>query len=501
MKKTIRSKQFKAASISYLIFALLSYLYMMVNDVHNYDTLVSMPEGDGAGLNVGRWMVYLLYWGKRKLLGTPWYNVGFMNVLIALLFVWLAVVLLISVLEIDDVSTAMAIAAITVSNPCMVVAMVFHFVAIVYGLSFFLAVLGVWLVKKDEPLFFVLGAVCVGTGIAGYQAHFTVAAMLLALIVIQQLVAKEKISKVMILAVKYFAALICAYVFYMGVLRLLLWRTNLRLSGYQGADSMGKLDFDTLVTVIPETYRNVFSLLDGNYVSLTGARILNVCYGLVFLIVAIGILLEVIRNQKTNWAHSLLLILVMAFMPMIFDSIEIIAPKAQVYSLMGIALIGISYLPFVLFQQGSIAKLMTRAGVVLVLIMSLAYVYITNVNMTAMHYDLEVVQNWNAALYERVIQTEGYTSDCPICMIGESFDNSPEDTFDIGTLRYKGTELGVNVYSKESLMRLYFGQRYDDISQTDRDKYADIISEMGVFPDNDSIRVIDGKAFVKISNE
>lgn len=501
MTKTIQSKQFKAATISYLVFALLSYLYMMVNDIHNYDTLVSMPEGDGAGLNVGRWMVYLLYWGKRKLLGTPWYNVGFINVLIALLLVWIAVILLLSILEIDEVSVAMSIAAITVANPCMVVAMVFHFVAIAYGISFLLAVLGVWLVKKEKLTHFVLGAACVGTGIAGYQAHFTVAAMLFALLVIQLLVAKEKVGKVLASAAKYFAALICAYIFYMGVLRLLLWKTNTTLSGYQGADSMGKLDIDTLVTVIPKTYRNVFSLMHGNYVSLTGARILNVCYGCVFLIVAIGILLELINNQKANWLHSLLLIFVMAIMPMVLDSIEIIAPKAHVYSLMGIALIGICYLPYTMFRQGCIAQLMTRVSVVVVLLMSLTYVYITNVNMTAMHYNLEVAKQWNAALYEKAIQTEGYTANSRICLIGDSFDNAPEDTFDIGELRYKGTEISVNVYSKESLMRLYFGQRYSDVSQTDREKYADMIAEMGVFPDNDSVQVVDGKAFVKISNE
>ncbi len=496
----IVKKHFVVSSITYLVFALLSYGYMMVKDVHNYDTLVSTPVGEGAGLNLGRWLAYLLYWGKRKLLGGPWYNSSFINICVSLFFIYLATLVIILVLEVDDLPVIIAVTAISVANPCVAVTLIFHFSAISYSVAILLTAVGVWCVKQKKVYLFLLGTVLIGTGIAGYQAYITLAAALFAYLVIRMIIKQEEVKEILLQALSYFCALVISYVYYRMMLILFLRATNTELAAYQGVDSMGKIELSTLVDSIQKTYRNMFWLTRGDYLSLSQVPLLHLCFIAIYIISLISVIRVICLNRKKNVKYSILLIIVFTILPIILDSIEVIAPKAHVYSLMGIAVITVCYLPFVLHNcEFPTSGIWRNVSVGVLLIMSFTYIYITNVNATALYYNLEVSKNWNESLYNRIISTKDYTNETRIVVVGDQFSNAPENPYDIDSLLYQGATLSPNVYSKESFMRLYVGHRYQECNGDLGEKYKGTIEQMGVFPDYDSVIVRDGVVLVKIS--
>lgn len=55
MKDFIKSKNALYCFISSLFFGVLSYLYLFMNNLHNWDNMYNTPAGYGAGTSSGRW--------------------------------------------------------------------------------------------------------------------------------------------------------------------------------------------------------------------------------------------------------------------------------------------------------------------------------------------------------------------------------------------------------------------------------------------------------------
>lgn len=499
-----RIRFLKEISITYLTICIVTYLYIMVNELHNYDTLVSVPQGDGAGINVGRWLVYLLYWSKRKLTGGTWYNSSFLNVLIGLVFIYVGIVVLIQLFDIREKSAAIAITAIMAINPCIYVAMVFHFMAITFGIAFFTSILGVWFGKHGGVKGFLLGGILLAVGLGGYQAYFTFAAACMFVLIVQDLMGGEKWNKVLVLCAYYFGMLAYAFGVYYFILKVMISRTGQTLGSYQGADEMGRIPLQEIPELMKRTYVNYANLLTGNYLSLTPIKGLNICFALLTTCV-IGSGLVYIFSKGHEIGSKVLLVVLLAIYPMVADSIEIVANKSHIYSLMGIALMSACILPITMAESNNrkvrnYRNNMEIIPLATIAIMCVLYLYINMANSLDMKYKLEVAKSWNQTLYTRISCVDGYTSDKEIIVYGSQFENTPHYDVDIGNLKYAGTNIDVNVYSKSCLMEIYIGQTYREMTKQEMDSYMFEIQSMSVYPDCDSIRIVNDKVIVKISN-
>lgn len=497
-----RIRFLKEISITYLTMCIVTYLYIMVNELHNYDTLVSVPQGDGAGINVGRWLVYLLYWSKRKMTGGTWYNSSFLNILIGLVFIYIGIVVLIQLFDIREKSAAIAITAIMAINPCIYVAMVFHFMAITFGIAFFTSILGVWFGKQGGVKGFLLGGILLAVGLGGYQAYFTFAAACMFILIVQAIMEGETLQKVLVHCAYYFGMLAYAFGLYFFILRIMISKTGENLSSYQGANEMGKVPLQNLLGLIKQTYANYVKLLTGNYLTLTPIKGLNICFVLL-TVSAIGLGLCFVFNKGLEIGNKVLLVLLLVIYPMVADSIEIVANKASIYSLMGIALMSICILPLVMAESKnksvrSYRNIMELIPIVTIAVMCILYLYVNMANSLDMKYKLEVAKSWNQTLYTRISSTEGYTSDKEILVYGSRFENAPYYDVDIGNLKYAGTNIDINVYSKERIMSLFVGQTYREMTASEVEMYTDRIQRMDVYPNDNSITVIDDKVVVKI---
>lgn len=229
IKKDVR---YKLAIMSSLFFGGISYIYLISNNVHNYDNIYNTPSGVGGGLTLGRWLIQILW--KKQINwagGIQFYNSSTVNTIIALFFLVLCCLLLVSILEIKSTLGCIVLPAITISFPAVAATMVFNFTVQIYGYSLFLAVLGVYFGKKRNVFGFILSIVMNAQSIGGYQAYFAYIAVLFLMILIQYIMRSDTDWKECFsYAIRFLLILLGTYVVYMLILKFYLKKWNMTLS-------------------------------------------------------------------------------------------------------------------------------------------------------------------------------------------------------------------------------------------------------------------------------
>lgn len=112
----------------------------------------------------------------------------------------------------------------------------------------------------------------------------------------------------------------------------------------------------------------------------------------------------------------------------------------------------------------------------------------------------ERTQNFFSILYSRILSQPGYESNMDIVFAGENFEELPTlKSYEIGELRYGGNSFHINSYSRDAVMEIYFGKRYREITEEEKEIYSGLLDQMKAYPDYSSIRIVNnGMLIVKI---
>lgn len=509
-KKLYEPKKFESVKYSFIssiLFSFISYMYLFANNIHNYDNLVCTPDGVGQGITAGRWLIDFLYrlqniWGG----GIRFYNSSTVNTLLAICFMVIACALLPLIYNIQTSIGCIALSAITITTPAVAAAMFFNFTVHIYAFSILLAVLGVYLGMMKKISMFICGSILIACSLGGYQAYLAFAAVLLLLHLIEELYDDEISAKISVLnAMRYLLLLISGYVLYRMILELLLKVSKMTLGSYQGIDEMGKIELAQLPTIITTIYSNMLLLMKDHYLCFSISPVVRMGIALSYFLTLAAFVYYILRYRR--FLKSLLMGIYIFMLPIAFDAIELMAPAAKKNSLQSLSLVGIFYLPVLMFCRMFNNDRKTSPGVkeaikvlpaVIIIIVALNYSYIANINYTASNYKLKVAENFYQTLYNQIISKEGYTKDKKIVLTGDKFQNAPSfDEWAMDEVRYDVAYLDVNVYSKVRFMELYIGETFISMTEKEKEKYSEILSGMSVYPDEDSIRIIDDYAIVK----
>ena len=517
--KKVFHRNLKITFLSAFVTGLLAHLFMLTNVLHNYDSITQVPGGVGTSLSSGRWLLMYIENFQNKFWAT--YTVPFSQGLLTILLLSVAACLVTSMFQIQDTLNCILTGAVMVCFPAVTSTMFFMYTAPHYALAILFCILAAWLADKKwyGP---VLGIFLLAGSLGIYQAYLPLTAGLMVLQLIWKLLRKESgwICTVRN-GIRDLVILGGGVIAYMLILNLTLKHYQIDLGSYQGINNMGKLSLTELPGLLKGIVLNFWHLTSQDYCQINATPVVQkgiLLLGLLSAILATYFLFA----YKRSIMDRVLAVLLFVMIPFAADSIEIMCSESDIYTLMLYGMAVIYLVPIILLELQSdeqmkvyankfsasgfsrYLKLICTWGISICLFfINVNYIWSSNVNYTAMYYaDLET-QEYLASMMTRMRSVEGYTTDAPVAFIGKISDPSYDKVWGGTPVLYGGNDSTfINRYSRIRFFNHLLSYNYTEASaeQIAALKKTTEVKEMACYPNDNSIKMVDGILVVKLKN-
>lgn len=497
-----------AFSSSFLC-ACFTHLFALTNVLHNYDDIASMPGGYGTGTVSGRW--FLEFIGQLSLdLGLN-YNLPLLNGLVFLLLISFSASILVKTLHITKKASAALIGILFSVFPPVASALFFRFTVIFYGFSILFSILAPFFMVRYR--FGYIGSILfIALSLGIYQAYIPMTIGIFVLLLIQE-VLNGKLSVISIIqrGLLYCTVLIFGFLLYYGITKLSTAAAGKDLLDYQGIQTMGQISLIDLPYLIWKAFKDVCLLPIRDYCGISYRQVIQTAY-LLLIIVSFPLLVSILKNiTKTISARIVLLLLCLVF-PVAINFIEIMVPDGWIYTLMVyplvllpcLPLILLEYLPYQEQQSQKISSTIAKSVCIATILLSSLYVYYTNVNYTALHYENRQVENYLNSMVTQVRMTEGFRSDMEWVLIGDVADPL------LGSMWAEETAYGGNSYALHLINSFSFSDWIENyigynIAFASEDTIAaftamEEVQHMPCWPDYGSIQIIHDTVIIKFQS-
>lgn len=489
----------KTAFLAAVVLGLLIHMPILVRDIPNHDGLDSMYF-DQNMITSGRWFLSVAC-GISSYFSLPWV-IG----VLGLFYLGITSVLLTEFLEIKKGGTAVLAGGLLVAFPALASTFAYVFTLDGYMLALLLAVSAPLLVKKYRRGF-IAGGVALAFSMGIYQSYLSFT-MLLSLYGVMMLLLSGK-------AIKEKLKGICHYLFmgmigvglYYLLLQLLLLIQGKELASYQGISGMGAAGISFL-SAIKDIYADFIS-----FSARSGILFKNlfsiVAFGLLCglaLVLLIGLIIK--EKKYTDIRLYIMILLLAAAVPVAANVILLVSPEVNYHLLMRYqwVLFPILLIAFAdKYGKGGFNRFaLLIAGGVLIF----HYALTDNIAYSNLEKKYEKTYAYCLRLADRMEQTDGYYPGIPVAMIGVVSETQYPVTDITGEvtgsitgmtgdyLLYTRTNyqaffkhylgITVNLVSDEEMLKIYDSPEYKD---------------MGTFPQQDSLKVVDGILYIKLENK
>ena len=379
-----------------------------------------------------------------------------------------------------------------------------------FMLSMLLAVVSVWLLERGGGRGFVGGAVCLAASLALYQSYVSMALGLMLLLFMDRALrgkAEYPPRALFAWAGKAAAMALLTAALYWGGMQLSLRITGVTLS--QSYNSIaGALDFSLaeLPLLLGRTCWRFVRLLA---IPSAAQPVRVVAMNALLAALCVGLFLRRVWRARPGWQNALLAALAAMLLPFALN-ISFFFSKGVSHDLMTYAFV-LVYLMSMQFEERfeesePRARRPLRAivaGAMCVILLS-GTVY---ANTAYLKKDLES-QSFDMLMtrvLDRVEQVEGYVpGETPVAILGE-FPESPllgEDVF--AAYRQTGLDLRTpvtyGVVAKSYIRdKLGYNMRFATDEETGAHYYDPEVQSMGVFPAADSVKMVGGCVYVRVS--
>ena len=492
------TKEDRTAFISAFVCGLLIHMPVMLRDIPNHDGLASMYFSQNM-ITSGRWFLSVVC------AASSFYTVPWIIGLIGVLELALTAVLLVRIFETKDKISIFLIAALLVSFPSLASTFAYVFTLDGYMAGLFLAVLAVYLVRKEH---FLLGGISLAFSLGVYQSYLPFA-MLLSIYCVWDLMAKGEKGSVK-KCMNYLYMGITGAVLYIVILKILLKIEGKVLDTYQGIDSLENAGLSGRVSALPSMYRDFISFTFSKgflagYACAAAALVLFVCtaVSVITLIVKSG----AYRKAWFYWVTLLTAVLV----PISANIVLFITPNVEYHLIMRYQWVLFLMVCVVLCDRcvgkeivGKGSGCLSFAFVIAALAVTISYAVNDNIAYTSLQRKYEKTYAYAVRLLDRIEQTDGYYQGIPIAIMGV-----------IGEDEYPPTEISAPVtgdmigYDRqyliytadnyEAFFKYYLGATLNFVSEEEENAiyYSDRYIAMESFPGETSVQLVDGVIWVK----
>jgi len=476
----------------------------------------------GGTRSFGRWGLYALQMDLPFLdtsiiarYGMPWVKGSISIILLAIV-----ACLIVYLFEIQKNILCILTGAIIVTYPSVAATFSYMFTSSSYFIGLLLGCLAVCIAKRIWNGKITLKCVW-GGGLAScilmlslsiYQAYFCVAIGLFVSDLILQCLRKNvKFASVFKCCFFYLAVIILGLVFYYISIQIMLayfWPT---LSSYQGIGDLATGGIGNMIKVVFfGTERAYKSFFDVPFLISETLKIRRIFY----LVIGVTALIQV---AVLAWEGGIyksikagLLIVLLSIYPLAVNSVYLMG-STGVSSLMMYCtavplLLELVFLQrvveeTVLAQKIHIKKLIYSFPIICVIFLSYQHYLISNECYNRQYFTYEQTYGYMNRVAYAIQSCEGYNSDTPVMLSGkiEKEVTMPEfDKLNYITGIFGESDL-INGYSREEFIRRYCGLPIKKADEELRDQVvaSSEFVEMPIYPDKNSVKIINGCLVVK----
>ena len=461
LKERIKKPEYTALFVTFFA-GIAVHLFTLTNVIHNYDDISAAPIGFGTGITSGRWLLEILNRFLTKIGGA--YNLTYLNGLCFIILIALATFFLVSVLEFKSRLLASLTGISFIVFPTAVSILFFRFTSHIYGMAILFSVLAVYVLGKFR-FSFLLSAAFMALSLAIYQGFFPISVSLFVLLLIRKILEEDARNgkTYFIKGLCYCGVVILGLLIYIATLKLFLNVYDCELSGYQGIGDTSSYTLSNIPMLLFQALKSFLLMPIRDYGSVANITSLRIAYCILELLtVALGLICCL--RKKPSLSKLLVLLLCCTAFPFAVNLIALMAPQAEIYTLVVYSFVSLLWLPLILMdvlsKEGAVAiKTVRIAAVVLVSFIILSYSYNANVNYRLMYYASRQTENYMSSMVAQIRMSEGFTSDKPWVFIGELNDPLLEKRWEL-LARYGGNvtaEYLLSCYSANDWIRIYYG--------------------------------------------
>lgn len=297
-----RYRENKLPFLTFLITGLLCHMYAFTNKLLIHDEVQCLFE-KGATVDSGRWGLDAMN------LIFPNYSMPWIYGIVTLVLIGAAACGIIRILSIRSGCLQALLAGLIAAFPSLTGTFSFMFTSSSYGVAFLLAVLAVGLLRRTHWLFWAAALVSMVLSLSIYQAYISIAAGLLVIVLIADLLRDSDVIPVVRRGVGYVLFLTASLGIYYGLTQIMLMWKGVAFNSY----ASGNLGFS--IAGIPSAIKTAYGYFllfftEGNQglIPTDASRVLHfVCLAAIALMVLLWLL-------QTREPHRILLVLFLLFL-------------------------------------------------------------------------------------------------------------------------------------------------------------------------------------------
>ncbi len=502
--------------VSSILFVV-SHIYLATNDFINEDDINLM--GKTFSLGSGRW--------SRDMVGGIYHNYYLSTLMFlgALLLITFIVCIIVEIFDIKSKINIFLLAFFTATIPTNVYIFSYQHNIITYILAFFLATFSFYIIVKFKKNNMIIASFLLAFSVGIYQSYFSVVAALSVFWMIYLIIEKEYTVKELIKeGVRIIVYILLSIVIYLLMLKLMLSLNTEVLTAYKGAENIGKLPpLNMWGQLIVKTYSNFMSyFFTSKYIYHSTFTVIINAFLLITMVVNIFVFAKkkLAKDSEKNAKIIMLVILVM-LIPFGVELMSFVAYTVDTNNLNTHSYVFVYAFCVYLFDKyNSMYSSNLRHKNIHIVSYLLVFIFafsdvvysnylITNITYLKMDRHTKFTTEYLNRLVMRIQSVEGFDAKNNIVM----FVGRPEDN---GILNFTevvehqgywgGDIVGMATdesYKFRGLTKSLLGEKFEISTREERNEFqathSEEINEMGVYPQSNSIRLIDGVLVVKLN--
>ena len=489
---------------SSLFTGILCYGYAISNKLVNHDE-VQCLFAKGGTVASGLWGL-----GALDLI-FPNYSMPWANGLLALLLMAAAVCIMVRILSIGNPVLQALFAGSVIAFPSLIGTFAYMFTIHAFALSFLLAVLAVWFVCRDKYLYLVPALGCMVLSLSIYQSYISVAAGLLVLVLIRQLLEGEPVSTVIRRGIVSVAFLAVSLGVYYAATQAILILKDITMNDYAGGNV--SFSFSGIPAAVVTAYRAFFRFFTEGYRGLIPTAFSRNLHWTLLLLTLVLLILPLRSGKKKEIGSICLLAALVLILPLAICCMYLFTTEDSVHTLVLYGFVCVYALTAIAadlsleavfscrFVQvtGCIAQ--NLVSIVLSLILA-CNLFLANEIWLNLQLRYENAFAFYSCVLSELHALPDFTDKMPVALIGSQQEPEFYETEFPFTGPMTGTKgFKPDSYSREKFFTYYVGVELPFLSDEQCAVLSSDpqISSMPCWPYYGSIRIIDGTVIVKLS--
>ena len=408
--------RFRLPFCATFVFGLLAYGYAFTNKLVNHDEVSSL-FAKGATVTSGRW-------GLGALDSIfPNYSMPWIYGILTVLLIALSVCLIADMFRLKNRLLQVLLAGSIVVFPSLIGLFGYMFTSTSFALSFLLAVASAALVQTQKKCLVIPALGCLILSLSIYQSYVSVAAGLLVLVLIRQLLTGEEPATVLRRGCLFVVFLISALVSYYIGTQIILRLTGNQLNEYASGNMA--ISFRSVISGMALAYTNFFRFFTVGFQGLIPTAFGRTLHRILLASIA-GLLIPFLfRSAKKEPARAVLLLLLTAILPLAINCMYMITTPESIHTLVLYGFVSVYILAVlltdVLVSEENRALITECIANVLTLVMALTIIvntYVANQAYLHLHLRYENANAFYTSLIADIKMTPGFDENTRLAVIG-----------------------------------------------------------------------------------